>query len=162
MNKEDLKIYQNSGYDFNRLKKKTITIQLDTSVSTKQYNLQESLIIDTISDIYLDSFITNNTVNTTSNKEIFILGVDEFNIQSVSNASNYNNKIIIPNTHGSTTSESTGVAHTIAHRAAKFNFISTVNPMQISSLNISLTDNSSSPTNISGSAWVTFMFVSRD
>lgn len=151
--------YANQGYNYNRLPRKTITIKLDTTVSSKVYQLHEPITIDQQSDIFIDSFITNNTVVTGANTDIFILDIKEFNIQSVSNESNYNNKILIPNTIGDTTAVST----TIAHRATKFNFVSSINPTKLTSLEISLTDNASTPARLnSGNAYITFMIVARD
>lgn len=152
--------YANQGYNFNRLPRKTITIKLDTSVTSKIYQLQEPITIDQQSDIFIDSFITNNTVATTADTDIFILDVKEFNIQSVSNEPNYNNKILIPNTIGA----SSNIHTTIAHRATKFNFVSSINPTKLTSLEISLTNNASTPVRLdSGSAaYITFMIVARD
>lgn len=150
--------YANQGYNFNRLPRKTITIKLDTSVTSKIYQLHEPITIDQQSDIFIDSFITNNTVATSADTDIFILDVKEFNIQSVSNEPNYNNKILIPNTIGNTTNAQT----TIAHRATKFNFVSSINPTKLTSLEISLTNNASTPAALSGTAYITFMIVARD
>ena len=52
---------------------------------------------------------------------------------------------------------------TIAHRATKFNFVSSINPTKLTSLEISLTNNASTPVSLnSGSAYITFMIVARD
>ena len=150
--------YANQGYNFNRLPRKTITIKLDTSVTSKVYQLHEPITIDQQSDIFIDSFITNNTVVTSATTDIFILDIKEFNIQSVSNEPKYNNKILIPNTIGGSTDADT----TIAHRATKFNFVSSINPVKLTSLEISLTNNAPTPGILSGTAYITFMIVARD
>jgi hypothetical protein len=156
---EQPNFYGNQGYDFGRLPRKTITIKLDTSVASKTYQLHEPITIDKQSDIYIDSFVTNNIPVTSATNDIFIIDIKEFNIQSVSNEQNYNNKILIPNTIGATTNDES----TIAHRATKFNFISSINPTRFFSLEISLTDNASTPAAIgSGAAYITFMIVARD
>lgn len=151
-------VFQNSGYTSDRDEKQLITIKLDNSVTSKIYSLVEPITIDRLSDIYLDSFISNNITQTDPDHNIIILGVKEFNIKSVSNDAKYNNKIIIPNTKGATAAVST----TIAHRATKFNFVANVNPMKLTSLEISLTDDASPPVAWgSGEFWVTFMIVPR-
>ena len=154
----DFDIYQNSGYISDRDEKQLININLDSSVTSKKYVLQEPIIIDRLSDIYLDSFISNNITQSDSSHNILILGVKEFNIKAVSSEPKYNNKIIIPNTNSSVASDNT----TIAHRATKFNFIANINPIKLTSLEISLTDNANTPVAWgSGDFWVTFMIVPR-
>ena len=46
--------YANQGYNFNRLPRKTITIKLDTSVTSKVYSLHEPITIDQHSDIFIE------------------------------------------------------------------------------------------------------------
>lgn len=158
-------VYENTKYKTERTNKQLLTIKLDVSVIEKTYNLQENLIIDTLSDIFIDSFITNGTIGVDSDESIYILGVEEFNIKSVgggttkSNAMKYHNKIIIPNTHGAA-----GSNKTIPHRANKFNFVSSVNPMNINQLTLSLTNKAGEKIDTAGAAaaWVTFLIVSRD
>jgi hypothetical protein len=151
--------YANQGYNFNRLPRKTITIKLDTTVTSKVYSLHEPITIDQHSDIFIDSFITNNMAVTSGDTDIFILDIKDFNIQSVSNEPKYNNKILIPNTVGAGTPADT---LTVAHRATKFNFVSSINPTRLTSLEISLTNNASTPAALSGTAYITFMIVARD
>ena len=167
---EQQQLYGNQGYNFDRLPRKTITIQIlaaDLAKTSNIYDLIEPLTIDKLSDVYIDSFVSNNVAPTGTATdlatEIFILGIKEFNIQSVSNKQLYHNKLIIPNTTGS----SEAVTTTVTHRATKFNFIGTVNPTTLSSLEISLTnsagnafDNGVFPT--TAKVWITFMIVARD
>lgn len=154
----DFDIFQNSGYTSDRDEKQLITIKLDNSVTSKIYGLVEPITIDRLSDIYLDSFISNNITQTNPDHNIIILGVKEFNIKSVSNEPKYNNKIIIPNTNSAGASVNT----TIAHRATKFNFVANINPIKLRSLEISLTDDAAIPAAWgSGEFWVTFMVVPR-
>lgn len=154
----DFDMYQNSRYISDRDEKQLITIKLDSSVTSKNYPLVEPITIDRLSDIYLDSFISNNITQSDPNHNIIILGVKEFNIKSVSSEPQYNNKIIIPNTNSGTASDNT----TIAHRATKFNFVANINPIKLKSLEISLTDDAATPAAWgSGEFWVTFMIVPR-
>ena len=161
-------VYENTKYKTERTNKQLLTIKLDVEATEKTYNLQENLIIDTLSDIYIDSLITNGDIGVDSDESIYIMGVEEFNIKSVgggttkSNAMKYHNKIIIPNTHGAA---STG-NKTITHRANKFNFVSSVNPMNINQLTVSLTNKEGEKIDTAATgtpdAWVTFLIVSRD
>ena len=161
-----LEFYQNKGYNFDRLPRKLITINItsdDLNNTSNIYPLIEPLTIDKLSDVYIDSLISNNLATTgaagTAASDIFLLGIKEFNIQSVSNNQIYNNKLIIPNTTNAATSPAT----TIAHRATKFNYIGTVNPTKLSSLEISFTNSAGiALSGSSGTIWATFMFVARD
>ncbi len=167
-----INFYQNPGYHFERQKNKTITINItndELDNVTNTFPLQEPLRVDKLSDIYIDSFISNGIperVNPTSGiteagTQIFVLGIKEFNIQSVSNKNVYHNKLIIPNTakDGPT-----------PHRATKFNYIGTINPSTLSSLEISLTQEDGIAAIGKGDGdstakrefWITFMIVARD
>lgn len=153
-------LYQNPGYHTERVNKKTITIHItDTSAASSIYQLMEPLRIDELSDIYLDSFISNDLVDTSAAAAIFVVGVKEFNIQSVSNNQKYHNKLIIPNTTGTA-----APTNTITHRATKFNYIGVLNPTTLSSLEISITqiDGTTALGDATGGIWITFMIVARD
>tara|TARA_B100000902_G_C27295663_1_gene909734 strand:- start:1107 stop:1565 length:459 start_codon:yes stop_codon:yes gene_type:complete len=151
-----MEMYQNSSYNFERNPKKTLIIQYDAAKTSQRIDLQEPLKIDQLSDIYLDSFITGRTVTAVGEgaKEMFILGVSEFNIQSISSASKYNNKVIIPNTRAT-------ADQVTVHRANKFNFISTINPTTLSQLNITLTDDDGAAVHTTETIWMTFIIVAR-
>ena len=94
-------LYQNSQYDFERLNKKTLILDISIDTSTTfNVSLIEPFKIDRLSDIYLDSLTTYNALDnkhSDSNHMCFILGLPDFNIHSASNNSNIQNKIIIPN-----------------------------------------------------------------
>ena len=183
----NMNFYQNPGYHFERQKNKTITINVTTSVLadvTNTFSLEEPLRVDKLSDVYIDSFVSNGgylgSIDSTTPKDkspIYVLGIKEFNIQSVSNINKYHNKLIIPNTgtHAGTTDEA-GVPH--AHRSTKFNYIGTVNPSTLSSLEIYLSNSSEgsiigtfdprtlnpedNPDPATLQFWITFIIVARD
>ena len=153
--------FQNPGYQHERIKNQTITIHIDSLANPSNvFQLIEPLVVDRLSDVYLDSFISNHITQTSATHSTFVLGVTEFNIQSVSNQSKYHNKLIIPNTQG----DPAAAAITVAHRATKYNFIGTLNPTTLSSLEISLTRGDDGTTEIGGSGkvWITFIIVARD
>ena len=153
-----LAFFQNPGYQHERIKNQTITIHIDSLTNPSNvFQLIEPLVVDRLSDVYLDSFISNN-ISAADTTTTFVLGVTEFNIQSVSNQSKYHNKLIIPNTV-----EIAGPSNTVAHRATKYNFIGTLNPTTLSSLEISLTRaDGTSAISGSGKVWITFIIVARD
>lgn len=143
-------MFQNSGYNFNREERKTLVIDLELDNTNASHmnsiNLYEPLIIDKLSDIYLESFTTfNASANTSSNTAAFIISINEFNINSNSNrnaslsvsasntVSQTFNKIVIPN-------ESDGSLKTFVHKSKKLNYICSINPTRLTNLNIKITD----------------------
>lgn len=148
-----LSLYQNSNYTFERRERKTIIVdsvnnKLTTNSVRFTTELTEPLIIDKLSDVYLESFTTNNCNPNTSPEDMcFLLDIDEFNINSNSafNASknssgvllNTNgtysfNRIVIPNENSS------GKTH--IHKSKKLNYICSINPTRISSINGEITN----------------------
>ena len=162
-----MNFYQNPGYHFERQKNKTITINVTSDITkdvhlanvTNTFSLEEPLRVDKLSDVYIDSFVSHGGLDGETASSIFVLGIKEFNIQSVSNDNRYHNKLIIPNTVASSGGPT-------AHRATKFNYIGTINPSTLSSLEISLGKSDGGAIDLGGSAelqfWITFMIVARD
>ena len=156
-----LSLYQNSNYNFERRERKTLIIdsinnQLTTSGGRFTTELTEPLIIDKLSDVYLESFTTNDCSNNDSPKNMcFLLDIEEFNINSNSafNASKNSsgvllntsgtysfNRIVIPNERGKTTSDKTQI-----HKSKKLNYICSINPTRISSINGKVTNLDNEP-----------------
>lgn len=197
--KENAKLafYQNPSYQLERREKKTVILDVSYPASDPvptEFNVKllEPLIVDRLSDIYLDSFITTNAIaNTTGLENIgFTLKINEFNINS-NVASNQDktptggydskkfNSIFIPNAD-STSNPTTPVdvddppivEASVSHKAKKFNYIASINPSTISSLSGEILDAGSitsgapeySPAfNINGSRFIAeFMIVARD
>ena len=148
--------YQNPGYQLERREKKTFILKVDSN-GTINFNepLQEPLIIDRLSDIYLESFLTfhyridgvprNESGNPTwptidfkddINKSAFVLKINEFNNQGNSSEGNTFNKIVIP--HVIPTSGQTGPYRKI-HKSRKLNYICSMNPTTLSSLSGTIT-----------------------
>jgi hypothetical protein len=149
--KENAKLafYQNPSYQLERREKKTVILDVSSPKSgalDPEFNVKllEPLIVDRLSDVYLDSFITNNAIVNSAVKNIgFTLKINEFNINS-NVASNQDktptggydsrkfNSIFIPNAATGTT--------TVSHKAKKFNYIASINPCTISSLSGEILD----------------------
>lgn len=134
-------LYQNSQYDYERLNKKTLIIDVNIGEETKfNENLIEPFKIDRLSDIYLDSFTTfnalhNKTDGTKGNNMSFILGLNDFNIHSRSNKNSIENKIIIPNEETDSGNNSIKI-----HKSKKYNFICAVNPCTLTKIEGNITN----------------------
>ena len=130
--------YQNTGYKNTRLNKRILNVDsgslADTINPPYSLTLQEIFRIDKKSDIYLDSFTTFNSLANSGVDNIgFLLSIDEFNNNnSFSNTSSIHNKIFIPN-------DATDTGKTVTHKGKKLNYIGTINPIEITKLNITLT-----------------------
>ncbi len=147
-----LSLYQNTNYTFERKERKTLIVDsINNNLSNMNFTteLAEPLIIDKLSDVYLESFTTfNNTSNTTSENMCFLLDINQFNINSNSafNASESSsgvvystsgtysfNRIVIPNERNSDNV-------TNIHKSKKLNYICSINPIRISSINGKVTN----------------------
>lgn len=154
-----LSLYQNSNYNFERRERKTLIIdsinnELSNASGKFTTELTEPLIIDKLSDVYLESFTTNNcSSNGSSQNMCFLLDIDEFNINSNSafNASKNSsgilnntsgtysfNRIVIPN-------ENESGNGTKIHKSKKLNYICSINPTRISSINGKVTNLDNEP-----------------
>ena len=130
-------LYENSGYQFERRERKTLILDVsipDKDVLTFSKELHEPLRIDKLSDIYLDSFTTFTAVeNDAVDNMAFVLGIDQFNINSNSNSGTIFNKIIIPNDASSAT-------ETRVHKGKKMNYICSINPETLTTISGTITD----------------------
>ena len=144
-------MYQNSGYQFERRDKKTLVLDIAdqgsaegnplTNASEFSVDLFEPLIIDKHSEIYLDSFLTHNSlVCHTGDTMAFALKINEFNINSNSASTSSNqhifNSIIIPNEHNSTDD----VFSCVIHKGKKLNYVCSINPCKLTKLTGKITD----------------------
>tara|TARA_B100001093_G_C26426035_1_gene841932 strand:- start:18 stop:575 length:558 start_codon:yes stop_codon:yes gene_type:complete len=133
--------YQNTGYQNDRLNKRILNIDSGAITAASapikySHTLQEKFRIDKKCDIYLDSFTTLDCFdNTTSNTLGFLISFDEFSINnSYSNTSGIHNKLFIPND-----SSADADAKSTVHKGKKLNYVATINPMEITTLNITIT-----------------------
>jgi len=96
--------------------------------------LSEPLVIDSITDIYLDSVIVVNVLaNTTTHASGFLLNIVEFDIRNNTNNSKMKNKLLINNEKIS--DDTNGVLM----KGKKLNFVSTLTPTVIHKLSGKLT-----------------------
>ena len=148
--KAKLSFYQNPGYQIERRERKTFIIKLEGStvvsgstLETGEFDvkLMEPLIIDRLSDIYLENFTTfHNAAQTNPGVEdermAFVLKIDQFNHQGNSTNSKLFNSIMIPN---EISVSSTGAVRKV-HKGKKLNYICSINPKNIYQLSGSITD----------------------
>lgn len=166
--------YMNSGYNFDRIKKKTMLVRWEPKVANEtkiNLDLVEPFRIDVHSDIYLDNFTTYvdaaSVPTASSAKSAFVLRINEFNIQSnvAGNASGATlsdnrghmfNNIVIP-----ADSFAKGVS---SHKSKKMNYICSINPTTITKITGTVTDldGSSMFQNASDSFVAEFVFIARD
>tara|TARA_Y100001970_G_scaffold255416_1_gene332100 strand:- start:1656 stop:2465 length:810 start_codon:yes stop_codon:yes gene_type:complete len=130
--------YMNSGYSNKRENKQSLIVKDDAPGKTFNLQLAEPLTIDSLSDVYLDSFTTYNIgtghKSTEDHKQFFLLDIDQFDLRSVSTNAKMNRKIIIPN------EEATGGATLKVHKGKKMNYVSSINPKKITNISGSITD----------------------
>ena len=143
-------MYQNSGYQFERRDKKTLIVDVADVSNTNaplskaeefSLDLFEPLTIDKLSDVYLDSFMTHNSlICHTGDTMAFVLKINEFNINSnvASTSSNKHifNSIIIPNDHDSIDN----VHSCVIHKGKKLNYVCSINPCKLSKISGKITD----------------------
>jgi hypothetical protein len=168
-----LSLYQNSNYSFERRERKTLIVDsINNNLSNMNFTteLTEPLIIDKLSDVYLESFTTFNcNANSASKDMCFLLDIDEFNINSNSafNASKNSsgvllntsgthsfNRIVIPNENGG------GKTH--IHKSKKLNYICSINPTRISSINGKVTNLDNGAIFTDGRFILELVIVARD
>ena len=139
--------YQNPGYQLERRNKKTFILRVDSD-GTINFNkpLHEPLIIDRLSDIYLESFLTWHAATNAdqglnlddddnlSDRSAFVLKINEFNNQGNSSEGNTFNKIVIPHVI-----EAGKTDYRKIHKSRKLNYICSMNPTTISSLSGTIT-----------------------
>jgi hypothetical protein len=135
----NFQIYENSGYRNERQKKQTLVIDLQDADFTEvpgpmnfSVTLQEPFIIDTLCDVYIDSLTTFNsapntgatTLLSSSNYSAFVVGIDDFAINTNTNTSSLFNQLVIPN--------ETTTANTLKiHKGKKMNYVCQMNPQTL-------------------------------
>ena len=167
-------MYQNQGFSFNRTERKTLIIDHMGDIDNVSFKLPlyEPLLIDKLSDVYLESFTTfNSASNSASNvKAAFVISIDEFNINSNSNlyysgcmvtvvdleTTNVFNNIIIPN-------ESASDTGTFIHKSKKLNYICSINPIKLGQITIKITglDGEAMFTDQNGRFILELVFIAR-
>jgi hypothetical protein len=146
--------YENSGYVNKRNRKQVLILDVSDEggetflgAGTEfSVDLFEPLIIDSLSEVYLDNFITyNSNISNQADNSEFVLRINEFNMNSNVASSNNNNTIfnslLIPNEHSSVSNNQT----MIIQKAKKFNYVCDINPSKIGRISGTITNLAGGP-----------------
>ena len=148
--------YENTGFVNKRNRKQVLILDVDDSDGKTflgagtEFNIKlfEPLKIDTLSEVYLDNFVTfNSNISNSADNSEFVLKINEFNMKSnVASSSlltqnNVFNSLLIPNEH-STVSNNQSM---IIQKAKKFNYICDINPGKIGRISGTITNLSGGP-----------------
>ena len=171
--KENAKLafYQNPGYQVERRERKSFILKVvsgepGVTIDTDgKFNLtlHEPLIIDRLSDIYLENFTTFHASAITGSNvkeySAFILKISEFNHQGNSTDPVTFNSLIIPNEYNTTVSAGRKI-----HKGKKLNYVASVNPSTLSKISGTITGLDVNTTMFgSGDMFlVEFVIVARD
>ena len=142
---DTLNVFENTNYHFDRRGVQNIVLDVScgTTVSFNE-NLDEPLIIDKLSDLYLDALTTFQCKTADSKEEIgFLLTLDDFSIKTVSNNSSANRALFIPNEQTEASQPALGKFH----KGKKMNHICSINPQKIMKVSgkLTLLDGSTTP-----------------
>jgi len=138
--------YQTSGYKHPRVTKKLLNLDIDIGTGTTfSKDLVEDFVIDTLSDIYLDSILTFKTKkNSTGHANplptsisfqpdhfFYLLEIDQLPITTHTNFMNH--KIVIAN-------QTTDNNATVVQKSQKYNHIGHIHPTTLTTISGSLTN----------------------
>jgi len=131
-------MYQHTRYTNNIKKQQALSIFGHPSNKTFSLDLHEPFRVDSISDVYLDHFTTFDigAINNSGlgKKQFFILKIDQFPLNGISNKSSFNNAIIIPN------DDTSGDKTLKVHKGKKMNYVTTLMPGTIDKITGTITD----------------------
>jgi len=149
----NLELYEHSRYSNNRNKKQTFILDILGSTDLgagSEFNIQlfEPLTISKHSELYLDNFVTFNSVLADKpERASFCLTLNEFNVGTNCASSDDTakqsifNSIIIPNENRNSGNFFTSVSH----KAKKYNYICDVNPMRLTNITGKITSLDNKP-----------------
>ena len=147
--KENAKLafYQNPGYQLERRERKSFILKVvageeGVTIDTDgKFNLtlQEPLIVDRLSEIFLENFTTFHTGDRpggTAACSSYVLKIDEFNHQGNSTEGFTFNSLIIPNENTAANTPNTRKIH----KGKKLNYVASINPSTLSNISGTITD----------------------
>ena len=134
--------YQNNRYrdQFDR-KSLLLHIKIESGETSFIVELPEELIVNNISDVYLDTLVTKKLKpNTNINQMGFLIGIEQIEMKTVGGVASspatitnkFNGKFFIPN-------EATGNATTL-HKGRKLNYVGKIRPGKYKRVPITITD----------------------
>jgi len=184
--KEKRPTFENTIYNYDRRKRQTLILDIDGQLTSSGTDftllLDEPLTIDKSSDIFLDTVITfdlthKNTDATDGKNICFLIGIDQFNINSIGGSKatagtldppdpqrpfngHLRNKILIPNEESAA-----GGDKAATHKGKKMNYICQIDPCRLTKITGSVTDLAGAATfhgADKGRMLIEFVIVSRD
>ena len=143
--KVNTQLYQNTTYSFDRRPAQLVVLSTKFETAGDEFEftftLLEPLIIDKISDIFLEFINIQNARESSGNTHLekincFALQIDELPLKTLSNKNNLNNKYIIPNeTFGLSDNSADGgnnvTTATSYNIKLKSNYMCTINPTKL-------------------------------
>ena len=134
-------MYQNQGYQFERNDRKTFLVVVEDSSSSSaltnatefSVDLFETMLIDKLSDVYLDNFSTfNGNICDKADNSMFVLGLDKLNIapNTAGGPNRLQGKLLIPNENN----DIGGIHSTVIHKSKKMNYVCSINPSRLSTV----------------------------
>jgi hypothetical protein len=149
----NLQLYEHSRYSNNRNKKQSLVLDILGSTELgagSEFNIElfEPLTISKHSELYLDNFVTfNSMLADKPERSSFCLTLNEFNVGTNCASSDDTakqsifNSIIIPNENRNSGNFFTSVSH----KAKKYNYICDVNPARITNITGKITSLDNKP-----------------
>jgi hypothetical protein len=150
--------FLSTNFQFDRLKRKVVCLDISDNLtrftvdnnSTKaavdnisntywsrfRVNLAETLIIDKLSDVFIESIIVNNPAQANPYSNLYmVMDIEEFNVKTSSNNIKMTNKFVLPNEN----TDSAGSTKIMKYHL-KSNYIATINPTKLKALNFNITN----------------------
>lgn len=158
-------LYENEHYKNDRVNKQTVSVMVPsfTTIKNTKFKLREPLILDSITEVYLDSIVFSGETSTASvavahpETDLLVMKIDELeckNIGATLEDDGYNEpqsitvlatnedkrKTLLNSVHNSIIIPNIRLIASAATnlRGNKYNYISTLNPRKINTLTISL------------------------
>jgi len=149
-------MYQHTGYGRERQEMMSLVIDSDNQghvgvaalaagTTTFSIDLSEPLVIDKLSNVYLDNITTYGLAlkdSATASNMCILLKIDQFNINTKgtgrtsgtpsATTNHLNDRIVIPNS-------SIDIAKVYTHKGNKFNYVAQINPQKITKISGSIT-----------------------
>ena len=149
------KMYENVNYHDIRKDKISLIVDIKEASGDQKglsnavefsVDLFVPLIIDKLSDVFLDNFMTINSNFCSGQNDMgFAIKINEFNIKSYSASSSDNqhlhNALLIPNEHTNLDDIDTGVIH----KGKKLNYVCSINPTKLHRISGTITNFNGTP-----------------
>ena len=149
------KMYQSVNYQDRRRDKITLVLDIQDTSTVQHLNngtefrvtLTEPLLVDRLSNIFLDNFMTFNCdLSNIPDNMAFIVTLNEFNNQSIGGSTSVDtlgnpippihNKLLVPNENN----DLDNFDSVVVHKGKKMNYVTTINPCKISSISGKITN----------------------